>query len=102
MIILITCETYWLLEQCGQSASWDRISYSAQNTVILPNFLVWKFFGKVQLSHSFRNHLKLCRNCAFQQNFYIRKLGEITVFYAVLGISYQADSRKISTINIDL
>ena len=26
---------------------------------------------------------KLCENCAFPQNFHIRKLGEITVFYAV-------------------
>ena len=26
---------------------------------------------------------KLCRNCAFPQNFHTRKLGEITVFYAV-------------------
>ena len=26
---------------------------------------------------------KLCGNCAFPQNFYTRKLGEITVFYAV-------------------
>ena len=25
---------------------------------------------------------KLCRNCAFPQNFHTRKLGEITVFYA--------------------
>ena len=27
---------------------------------------------------------KLCGNCAFPQNFYTRKLGEITAFYAVL------------------
>ena len=26
---------------------------------------------------------KLCGNCAFPQNFHTRKLGEITVFYAV-------------------
>ena len=26
---------------------------------------------------------KLCRNCAFPQNFHTRKLGEITIFYAV-------------------
>ena len=26
---------------------------------------------------------KLCGNCAFSQNFYTRKLGKITVFYAV-------------------
>ena len=28
-------------------------------------------------------HQKLCENCAVQQNFHTRKLGEITVFYAV-------------------
>ena len=42
--------------------------------------ILWK--GTV--SEWFRaNHPKLCRNCAFPQNFHTRKLGEITVFYAV-------------------
>ena len=60
------------------------IAHTAKNTVISPNFLVWKFCGKVQFSHSLRaNCAKLCGNCAFRQNFYIRKLGEITVFFAV-------------------
>ena len=31
------------------------------------------------------NHPKLSRNCAFPQNFHTRKLGEITVFFAVRG-----------------
>ena len=30
------------------------------------------------------NRLKLCRNCAFVQNCHTWKLGEITVFYAML------------------
>ena len=30
------------------------------------------------------DHPKLCGNCAFPQNFRTRKLGEITVFYAVV------------------
>ena len=30
---------------------------------------------------------KLCENCAFPQNFHKRKLGEITVFYAVKSSS---------------
>ena len=38
--------------------------------------------------HSFRivwaNRLKLCGNCVFLQKFHTRKLGEITVFYAVI------------------
>ena len=54
-------------------------SLTAKNPVISPNFLVWKISGKVQFPH----HPKLCGNCAFPQNFHIRKLGEITVFYAV-------------------
>ena len=33
--------------------------------------------------HSFRDRPKLCGNCAFPQNFHTKKLGEITVFYAV-------------------
>ena len=51
---------------------------TVKNTVISPNFLVWKFCGKSQFPHSFRP--KLCGNCAFPQNFHIRKLGEITAF----------------------
>ena len=30
-------------------------------------------------------HSKLCRNFAFPKNFHTRKLGEITVFYAVIS-----------------
>ena len=30
------------------------------------------------------NRPKLCGNCAFPQNFHTRKLGEITLFYAVV------------------
>ena len=30
--------------------------------------------------------LKLCESCAFPQNFYTRTLGEVMVFYAVIGI----------------
>ena len=55
---------------------------TAKNTVISPNFLVWKFYGKAQFPHSFGR--KLCRNCVFPQNFHAKKLGEITVFFAVL------------------
>ena len=34
--------------------------YTSQNTVISPNFLVWKFFGKAQFPHSFG---RFARNC---------------------------------------
>ena len=40
---------------------------TAYNIVISPNFLVWK----------------LCGNSTFPHHFHIRKLGEITIFYAV-------------------
>ena len=42
-------------------------SHRISHCVTLLNFLVWKF----------------CGNCAFPQNFYTRKLGEIEVFYAI-------------------
>ena len=35
--------------------------------------------------HSFRIVSGESQNCAFRQNFYTRKLGEITVFYTVLN-----------------
>ena len=54
-------------------------SYTAKNTVISPNFLMWKFCGKSQ----FPRFLGNCGNCAFPQNFH-RKLGEITVFFTVV------------------
>ena len=31
------------------------------------------------------NRPKLCGNCAFPQKFHTKKLGEITVFYAVVA-----------------
>ena len=44
----------------------SSMAYTAQNTVISPNFLVWKFCGKAQFPHSFGrfavlpiNHLQL-------------------------------------------
>ena len=52
-----------------------------KNTVISTNFLVWKFCGKTQ----FPNRPKLWGNCAFPRNLYTRKLGELTVFFVVLG-----------------
>ena len=56
----------------------------------IPNFLVWKFCGKAQFPHSFGRWCgnfveRHSGNCAFPQNFHTRKLGEITVFYAVVA-----------------
>ena len=53
--------------QCFQRYRVNAPFYTTKNTLISPNFLVWK----------------LCGNCAFLQNFHSRKLGEITVFFAV-------------------
>ena len=55
---------------------------TTKNSVISPNFLVWKFCWKA-VSPQFRAiRPKLCRNCAFPQNFHTRKLGGITEFFA--------------------
>ena len=45
---------------------------------------MWKSCGKTQLLHSFRQIARNYTETAFSQNFHIRILGEITVFYAVL------------------
>ena len=60
-----------------------HVSNTAENTVISSNFLVWKFYGKAQFL-AIRS--KLWGNCVFPQNFHTRKLGEITVLYAVLEV----------------
>ena len=39
----------------------STILYTAKNTVISPNFMVWKFFGKAQFPHSFG---RIARNYA--------------------------------------
>ena len=46
-----------------------------------------QFHGVEVLRKGTAIHLKLCRNCAFPQNFHTTKLGEIGVFYAVSGIT---------------
>ena len=59
-------------------------NHTAYNTVTSPKFLVWKFCGKAQFSHSFGRFARNYAETAFPQNFITRKLGEIMVFYAVL------------------
>ena len=54
-------------------------TFTAENTVISPNFLGWKFCGKAIRQ-------KICGNCAFPQNFHTRKSGETTVFFAMFTI----------------
>ena len=43
----------------------------------------------------YRNRPKLCGNCVISQNFHTRKLGEFTVFYAV--INFQKLKIKLGT-----
>ena len=47
---------------------------TAKNTIISPNFLVWKFCTKAQFPHSFGQSAT---------NFHTKKSDEITVFFAV-------------------
>ena len=42
-----------------------------------------EFRGKTVSAEFWENRPKICGNCAFPQNFHVRKLGEITVFFAV-------------------
>ena len=61
-----------------------RLRYdTAYNTLILPNFLVWKFCEKAPFSHSFGQFTRNSAETDFPQNFHTRKLGKITAFYAL-------------------
>ena len=60
--------------------------FTAKNTAISPNFLVWKFCGKSQFPQ-----FSLRGNCAFPENFRTRKLGEITIFHAVVVVFNKPD-----------
>ena len=59
-------------------------SGTEKNTVILPNFMVWQFYGKAQFPHSFG---RIAQNCAFPQNSHTRKLGENAVFFGSMEMS---------------
>ena len=66
---------------------------TALNTIISPNILLWRFCEKSQFLHSLcTNSPKLCGICTCPQNFYTRKLGNITVFYSA---TYLASSTHI-------
>ena len=60
---------------------------TGKNTIISPNFLLWKFCGKAQFPHSLGRIARKYAETAFPQNFRTKKLGEITVFYAMNVIS---------------
>ena len=72
-----------------------RAINAAKNTVISPNFQVWKFCGKTQFPHNFgqvaRNYFRIIssespetmRKLCLSTNLHTRKLGEIMVFFTV-------------------
>ena len=43
------------------------------------------------------NRSKLCGNCAFPQNFHTRKLGEMSVIYAIMYCVYENTIREYDT-----
>ena len=65
---------------------------TAENTIISPHFQVWEFCVNAQFPKPFGN-------CAFIQNFHIRQLGKILVFYVANGnlfwmLSWRKKKRK--------
>ena len=74
---------------------------TAKKNVILPNFLVWKFCGKVQFPHIFRQIAQNYANyCTFPQNFHTKKLGENMVFFAVIWFNLQNYLISITSVPI--
>ena len=61
--------------------------FTAKNTLISPTFLVLTIYGKAPFAHSFGRFAK------FPQNFYTRKLGEITLFFSVFIVRPHSVSR---------
>ena len=57
--------------------------YTTKNTVILPNFVVWKFCGKAQFPHSFR---QFARNYAETVPFY--KISTHGIFCSVMYVLF--------------
>ena len=64
------------------SRIYDIFVINAKNTVIAPNFLVWKFCGKAQFPHSFwRFAWKYVETVPLNKISHTRKLGKMTVFF---------------------
>ena len=79
----------------------SSVGHTAKSTVISPYFLVWKFCGKARFPHRFRaSRPKLCRDCAFPQNFHTKKSGEITVFFAVSASAQPVIWKQIPYISL--
>ena len=66
----------------------------------IPKFHLIFWCGNFLESHSFRSVSgESCGNCAFQQNFHTRKLGEISVFQAVLSYVEQVENMILQKMN---
>ena len=66
----------------------------------MPKFhlIFWcKLFWKGTVCTMFReNHPKLCKNCAFPQNFYTIKLSTIKVFYKVIFLETRCSESSLA------
>ena len=93
---LVKAQPVWYYKQVfakdsHKSEAYSEPSHTAQNTVF--QLISWcgNFCGKTQFLHSFR---RIVRNYAETEPFHTRKLGEITVFYAVSNICIGAFLQK--------
>ena len=59
-------------------------------------------FGSVQFLQSLGWLAKLCGNCEFRQNLHTKKLGKITVFYAVLALAWLYIENNIQMLSLQL
>ena len=72
--------------------------YTTKNTVISPNFLVWKFYGKEQFPHSFGRFAKnYAETVAFHKISTPAKLCEITIFFAVVLSVFSQSQSQVAT-----
>ena len=71
-------DSYWLIFDYWHIAHKPSTKNTALNTVVSPNFLVWKFCAEAQFPQSLGRFV-----CVSLQNFHTRKLGETIVLYAV-------------------
>ena len=88
---LISCTLY----NCRVTKTWSFIPRTSWYNQTCQHFTLHKIpyfhliswcenFMEAHSVHSLTDHPKLCRNCAFSQNFHTRKLGEIMVLFEVL------------------
>ena len=79
----------------------NLIYYSPKQVPIMMD-REYKHYVKESMFQESWFHLcpKLCRNCVFPQNFHIRKLGEITVFYVVIYRDNQGPLTELCSVPV--